>query len=175
MGAGGATTARMISDNEKSSIPRFDGPRDNFLFYLERIEAYLEEENVKGAFTRVAMCTDQEKSEGSIACSVVLRRQGNIPLAADIKHRSNAKNMWDALRERYAGTNTFSKANIQASIAMVKYTRQRIDEFLVEYEHMAAKLDAMNARMNEGMLITLFFQAFSGNMGSKYAAAIAAL
>jgi len=174
-GPGDATTTRTMADNDKYSIPRFEGPRDNFLFWQARIEAYLEEKNAKAALTRLAMLTDEDKTEGSVACSVILRGLGDIPLAAVIKHRSDAKKMWDALIERYAGTNTFNKANVQTAIAKLRYTGQRMDQFVAEYEHLAAKLDAMDASMDESMLITLFFQAFTGNAGNKYAAVIAAL
>lgn len=44
-----------------------------------------------------------------------------------------------------------------------------------DYEHLEAKLDAMNAAIDESLLIALFFQSFLSNAVSNYAAIIAAL
>ncbi len=80
-----------------------------------------------------------------------------------------------SLFERYASDTTFNKATVQTSLARLKYSGQKMDEYVAEFEGLSAKLEAMGASMDEGMLITMFFESFGYRKDSPYGPAIAAL
>ena len=173
MGPGDATTMALADKVE--SVPQFRGLQDNFLFWQARIKALLMEKGALNAIKTDAVSTDAERDAAAKACSIILRGLGDVPMAVVIKYIDSPKSMWEALAERYAGISTFNKASMQTALAKLRYTGCSMEEYVAKFEHLAAKLNAMGAPMDESMLITLFFQSFTTDAGAKYSAVIAAL
>jgi len=166
---------RMDTADKVHSVPLFSGMKDNFLFWQTRIKALLMERGAHAALVRQVHITQDEKEEANMACSVILRGLGDVPMAAVIRHADNPAAMWTALSERFAGTSTFNKASVQTALAGLRYGGKAMEQYVAEYEHLNAKLESMGSPMDESMLITLFFQSFATQAGSQYAAVIAAL
>ncbi len=114
----------------------------------------------------------EERREGLLSDNAGL---GSKPLAAVMEHKKHPKKIWDGLFERYASVDTFSRANVQKILTRMRYSDQKMDEYISEFESLATKLDAMNASMDEGLLITLFFEPFGSEKDRDYGSAIAAL
>lgn len=88
---------------------------------------------------------------------------GDAPLASVIKYDDDPKKMWDAQAEWYAGVSTFKKASAQTELDKLRYGVQSMEKYVAEYEQLAAKLDAMNASMDESLLTTILLQLFSNH------------
>lgn len=108
------------------------------------------------ALNKAQKINETQKTNGDKACSVILQGIGDVPPATTIKHIEDPQELWNALSERYAGILTFNETIIQTSLSKPRYSGQDMEMYISEYEQLAAKLDAMNFKMYESLLIGLF-------------------
>eukprot|EP00171_Calliarthron_tuberculosum_P013889 IDg13889t1 len=59
--------------------------------------------------------------------------------------------MWKDLEESFASTTTHNDASAQTKFTRIQYSDQRIGIYIVEYESLAARLEAMGAPVDECM------------------------
>ena len=156
MGPAHARACMALTSDKADSVPQFNGVQDNFLFWQARIRALLIEKGAHDALSRskAHVISQAHLEEANKACSVILRGLGDVPMAAVIRYVDDPKKMWDVLAERFAGTSTFNKASVQTALAKLRYTGEPMEKYVAQYENLAAKLDAMQAAMDESLLIT---------------------
>lgn len=165
------------SGREKFQLPIFNGSCDNFLFWTGRIEAALLEKVCRNILSEsVAPSSNEDKAQAAKASSVILRGLGDVPLVEVIRHKSNPTKMWSAVKERYASETTFNKATVQMEIANLEYDgHQSIEDFVAQFEHHAARLEAMGSGIEESMMVTLFLSSLGPPHESPYGSAMSAL
>ena len=104
-----------IITEDKNSIPRYTGPKDNFLFWAARVKAILAEKEIDETIEwpeEKVPSTDEEVKKGKKACSIVLRGLGDIPTAVVIRNTKSAQKTWSALHKRFASKSTFHKPKL---------------------------------------------------------------
>lgn len=104
-----------LTSEKTEAVLLFTGVKHNFQFWQARVRALLMQKDVHGALTRTKDQTEtaEEKTAANKACSVILRRYGDVPLAAVIKHADDPKAIWNALAARFVGVSTFNKESVE--------------------------------------------------------------
>ncbi len=90
-----------------------------------------------------------------------------VPFAVVMRDKKHPKKAWDALFERYASDTTFNKATVQTSLARLKYSGQKMDEYVAEFEGLSAKLESMGASMDEGIQDSIIFKVLAVRTASR--------
>jgi len=125
------------------------------------------------AAAAATLLAEQEKKD--VACSIILRSLGPVPFAAVMRYQEEPRTMWTLLQARYASDTTFSKASIHTELARMKYQGQTMDVYISKWEQLSAQLDVMKSSLDEGLLITMFFESFGNRRTSDYGSAISAM
>lgn len=106
---------------------------------------------------------------------MILRGQGDTPLAAVIQFSSSPKKMWQALEERYSSSTTFYRGQVFSELSRKQYEDQGMDEFVGEWELTDTKLKAIGAVLDECTLTNTFFESFGAGSNKFFANVITAL
>lgn len=106
---------------------------------------------------------------------IILQGLGEVPFACMIQYQAYPQRMWNFLRERYGSKTTFARATLHPKLGCMRFIAQSMLENIAEWESYWAQMASMNAKTNEGLLMTVLMEWFGDRIESLYGGVITAL